>query len=119
MHLYIEHLFQWFVEQELNRGVKCEELCGKKLEAIKVFAFCIKYLKKKLLEEIQNKVLGTFTDDDIEYVLTVPAIWGDKAKMFMREAASNVSSNFKWINLGWADYEFKIGWSIWKIKSEN
>ena len=59
-----------------------------------MFAFCIKYLKKKLLEEIQNKVLGT-TDDDIEYVLTVPAIWGDKAKMFMREAASNVSSKFK------------------------
>ena len=44
-----------------------------------------------MLEDISTRLLGTVVADDIEYVLTVPAIWGDKAKMFMREAASNVT----------------------------
>jgi hypothetical protein len=75
----------------LNRGVKCEDVNGKKLEATKVFTHCIKFLKKNLMDEINKSTMGT-TDADIQYVLTVPAIWGDKAKMFMREAAVNVCS---------------------------
>lgn len=38
-----------------------------------------------------------------EYVLTVPAKWGDKAKMFMREAALKVKKN-KEINKGIANF---------------
>lgn len=85
------YLFQRFKmilhqDEELNRGVKCEDINGKKLEAIKVFAHSIRYLKEHLMKEIQKSIVGA-TDTDVEYVLTVPAIWGDKAKMFMREAA--------------------------------
>ncbi|XP_061165028.1 heat shock 70 kDa protein 12A-like [Saccostrea echinata] len=85
------YLFQRFKmilhqDEELNRGVKCKDVSGKELEAGQVFAHCIRYLKKHLIDEINKSTLGT-TDSDIEYVLTVPAIWGDKAKMFMREAA--------------------------------
>ena len=47
-------------------------------------------MKDQMLEDISIRLLGKVVADDIEYVLTVPAIWGDKAKMFMREAASNV-----------------------------
>lgn len=32
--------------------------------------------------------------DDIDFVLTVPAIWDDTAKMFMREAAVQVDTYF-------------------------
>lgn len=38
------------------------------------------------MEEIKKSIVGA-TCSDVEFVLTVPAIWGDKAKMFMREAA--------------------------------
>lgn len=43
-------------------------------------------IKKSVIQEAAGAI-------DLEYVLTVPAIWGDKAKMFMREAAINVSIN--------------------------
>lgn len=39
--------------------------------------------KCMIIQEAEGEV-------DLEYVLTVPAIWGDKAKMFMREAAVGV-----------------------------
>ena len=48
-------------------------------------------LKEHLLKEVGKNYIGT-KDDDIDYVLTVPAIWGDKAKMFMREAAVKVGT---------------------------
>ena len=42
-----------------------------------------------------------YNTDDIQWVLTVPAIWTPKAKQFMREAAYEVShgihSNFNFI----------------------
>lgn len=40
-------------------------------------------IKKSVIQEAAGAI-------DLEYVLTVPAIWGDKAKMFMREAAIGV-----------------------------
>lgn len=36
---------------------------------------------------------GTFSEKDIDFVLTVPAIWGDEAKLFMREAAMQAGIN--------------------------
>lgn len=54
-----------------------------------VFSQSIKFLRQKLFESLEEK----FTDiqkDDIHYVLTVPAIWDDNAKQFMREAAVKV-----------------------------
>lgn len=54
-----------------------------------VFAHCIRYLKNHLLTEI-NKSFPRITKDEIDYVLTVPAIWGERAKRFMREAAKEV-----------------------------
>ena len=65
-----------------------------KLPAITVFSLAIKYLRDDLVtackykfDEDGNKV----TEDGIHWVLTVPAIWDDAAKQFMREAAENVS----------------------------
>ena len=40
---------------------------------------------------INKKDLG-ITEDDITFVLTIPAIWNEPAKQFMREAAVDVSS---------------------------
>lgn len=61
------------------------------LEAIKVFSHSIRFLKDHLMEEIKKCIIQESEGAiDLEYVLTVPAIWGDKAKMFMREAAIGV-----------------------------
>ena len=56
-----------------------------------VFSICIEYLKDNILKEINDKVTSDIFLRDIDFVITVPAIWGDPAKMFMREAAVKVS----------------------------
>lgn len=48
-------------------------------------------MRKHLLEDLENKTTARITMDDITFVLTVPAIWDDTAKMFMREAAVQVN----------------------------
>ena len=69
---------------------------GKELEAIKVFQYSIQYLKDHLVETVR-KTLNDIREDDIRWVITVPAIWNDSAKKFMRQAASQVSFDC-WVN---------------------
>lgn len=60
------------------------------MPAMKVFGEVIKYLKGHLLGALKKR--GTLVDNsDIHWVLTVPAIWADSAKQFMREAAYEVN----------------------------
>ncbi|XP_052089534.1 heat shock 70 kDa protein 12A-like isoform X1 [Mytilus californianus] len=58
----------------------------KKMKAVDVFAAVIKYFKKDLVQS-KNQQGTVFTDADIQWVITVPAIWDLKAKQFMRDAA--------------------------------
>lgn len=59
------------------------------MKAVDVFAAVIKYFKDDLLEK--KSLQGTsFVADDIQWVITVPAIWDLKAKQFMRDAANQV-----------------------------
>lgn len=73
-------------EKKITRNIEIDDDKGRKMKAIDVFGAVIRYLKDHLLDllktrgtEVQNK--------DIHWVLTVPAIWTDSAKQFMREAA--------------------------------
>ena len=63
---------------------------GRKLNALTVFSMSIKFLKDHLVHTLSNRASGV-TQDDVHWVLTVPAIWNDNAKQFMREAAEKVS----------------------------
>ena len=54
-----------------------------------VFSAAIKSLKEDAIGELKKN--GTPADvDEIRWVLTVPAIWPDEAKLFMRESAKQV-----------------------------
>lgn len=59
------------------------------MKALKVFSSAIGYLKDRLLSQCQSQITG-IEESDILWVLTVPAIWNDKARQFMREAAEMV-----------------------------
>ena len=62
------------------------------MKAKTVFAFSIKFLKEEAIKIIcQRTGDDHFSADDIQWVLTVPAIWTPRAKQFMREAAYEVS----------------------------
>lgn len=66
----------------------------KKLPASRVFSLAIQYLKDDLISTCLDRLKkSNMTLDDIElqWVLTVPAIWNDAAKQFMREAAEAVT----------------------------
>lgn len=63
---------------------------GKTLPALKVFTSCIKFLKEQMLEQCKKQNLE-ISKPDIRWVVTVPAIWNDDAKQFMRRAAEMVN----------------------------
>ena len=62
---------------------------GKKVKAITVFTHAIRFLKTDLEHLLDSRGTG-FMAEDIHWMLTVPAIWEDQAKQFMREAAQRV-----------------------------
>ena len=64
---------------------------GKSLPAIKVFSLSINYLVDNMIMFGRDKVSGVVTREDVHWVLTVPAIWTDAAKQFMRKAAEEVT----------------------------
>ena len=62
------------------------------MKAIIVFSEAIRFLKDHLIHSLNERNAHNEIDvDDIMWVLTVPAIWTDAAKQFMREAAEQVS----------------------------
>ena len=93
---------------------------GVKFPALKVFSEAIKFFKNHFENELENSMLSETStksvssktvsnekekekspsvysnesswSNDILWVLTVPAIWSDQAKQFMREAAIQVSN---------------------------
>ena len=68
-----------------------EDASGKKLAAIDVFSLAIGFLKDDLIKMSAMRLAGGgLRLDDISWVITVPAIWNDAAKHFMREAADKV-----------------------------
>lgn len=57
------------------------------MEATTVFSQAIQYLKKIALRE---RFIATLKKEEIFWILTVPAIWGDTARLFMLIAARKV-----------------------------
>ena len=65
-----------------------------------VFSICIKHLKDSMLEQMEKTKTFDISEKDVDFIITVPAIWGDAAKMFMREAAVKV---ILFVDLGGGD----------------
>lgn len=80
--------------KSLHRNSVITDITGKKMRAMDIFSISIKYLKNTMLKTMNIRLAdGTFSEKDIDFVLTVPAIWGDEAKLFMREAALQAGIN--------------------------
>lgn len=68
-----------------------EDEMGKSLIALDVFCLAIKYLVEDMMKDSKERLMSPLNVSDVHWVLTVPAIWNDAAKQFMREAALMVS----------------------------
>lgn len=87
---YFFHQFKMtlYKKQAVTADTPLQDVNGKRLPAMLVFSGVIAYLKNHLkakLEGMDNK--SYIPDSSIHWVLTVPAIWNDKSKQFMRKAA--------------------------------
>ncbi|KAG9344618.1 hypothetical protein JZ751_011290 [Albula glossodonta] len=60
---------------------------GKRVKALDIFAYALKFFKDQALKELSDQAGSEFDNADVRWVITVPAIWKQPAKQFMREAA--------------------------------
>ena len=65
---------------------------GAVVKALDLFSVCLEYLGDKAMECINasGQRAKTYESCDVQWVVTVPAIWEPTAKEFMREAAYKV-----------------------------
>ena len=61
------------------------------MPALDIFAHALKYFKDHALQELSDQSATKIINDDVRWVITVPAIWKAQAKQFMREASYKVS----------------------------
>jgi hypothetical protein len=55
-----------------------------------IFTYALQYFKEHALRELSDQSGTRFVNEDVRWVITVPAIWKQSAKQFMREAAYQV-----------------------------
>lgn len=81
----------------MHRESEIKDCSGKPIRALDVFSLAMKCMINDFLENMNKSI--NITCNDIDFVLTVPAIWGDIGKMFMQEAAVQVSCKLVLTNL--------------------
>ena len=64
---------------------------GKEFPAMDVFSHALRFFKEHALQELTDQSSTKILNEDVRWVLTVPAIWKAPAKQFMRQAAYDVS----------------------------
>lgn len=79
-----------FQFQNLKKSLTIKDISGKKeMKAVDVFAACIEYLKNATFTRAKEQI-PSLEEEEIHWVLTVPAIWTEAARQFMIDAAEKV-----------------------------
>lgn len=88
-YFYLKHFkMELHKSKDLNRATQLTAANGKKVDALIVFSLAIKFMKDEAVNTIRARTGDeSYSANDIQWVLTVPAIWRPAAKQFMREAA--------------------------------
>lgn len=71
----------------LDREKELEAANGQKVLALTVFSRSLEFFKDSALTDINRSAAMDFQVNEVTWVVTVPAIWEEPAKQFMREAA--------------------------------
>ncbi|KAL3857343.1 hypothetical protein ACJMK2_012020 [Sinanodonta woodiana] len=74
-------------DSSLSRNTVIKDATGKPLPAMILFSRTIQFMKEDFLQQFKRTLEGRIQDYDIQWILTVPAIWNERAKQFMRQAA--------------------------------
>lgn len=79
-----------FFFQEICRTTTVRAANGQSVSARLVFSATLRYFRDHALRELTDALGHKVTADEVRWVVTVPAIWRQQAKQFMREAAYEV-----------------------------
>lgn len=74
-------------QKNLSRDTEVTAANGVSVPALTVFAHSLRYFKEHALEELSDQSATRIYNEDVRWVVTVPAIWRPSAKQFMRQAA--------------------------------
>ena len=88
---YVTLIVTSFRVQNLNKDTAMTAANGATVPAMTVFCHALQFFKDHALQEITDQSDVKITNDDVKWVITVPAIWKAPAKQFMRQAAYIVS----------------------------
>uniref|UniRef100_A0A6Q2XL05 Heat shock protein 12B n=1 Tax=Esox lucius TaxID=8010 RepID=A0A6Q2XL05_ESOLU len=72
---------------DLTMETELEAVSGRRVKAIEVFAHALRFFKEHALKEVKDQSSSVLERDEVRWVITVPAVWRQPAKQFMREAA--------------------------------
>lgn len=89
-HLITFYILSLFICKSLRNDTVLVDDEGHAMQAKDIFGHSIRYMKKRLLDDLQARG-NMIRDENIMWVVTIPAIWNDGAKQFMREAAIMVN----------------------------
>ena len=89
--------------------MKLYDIRGDSLPVMEVFSTAIRALKDHVLKHVERGGRH-IRFEEIKWVLTVPAIWTDRAKRFMRMSAEKVSFVFTLLyrSRGWNAVSLKF-----------
>ena len=80
--------------KEITRNTSVEAANGTIFPAMVVFSLTLRYFRDHAMRELTDATGSKVLPEDIRWVITVPAIWTQKAKQFIREAAYEVCPQF-------------------------
>uniref|UniRef100_A0A8B9JRX1 Heat shock protein family A (Hsp70) member 12B n=1 Tax=Astyanax mexicanus TaxID=7994 RepID=A0A8B9JRX1_ASTMX len=72
---------------DLTMVTELESVSGRRVRAIEVFAHALRFFREHALKEVKDQSSSVLEGNDVRWVITVPAVWRQPAKQFMREAA--------------------------------
>lgn len=65
---------------------KAQAIDGREMPLMDVIKYTLKHISEEALKKLQEQI-GKVTSTKIRWVLTVPALWSEEHKLFMRKAA--------------------------------
>ncbi|XP_063042324.1 heat shock 70 kDa protein 12B [Engraulis encrasicolus] len=72
---------------DLSMETDLEAVSGRRMRAIEVFSHALRFFREHALKEVKEVSSSVLEEDEVRWVITVPAVWRQPAKQFMREAA--------------------------------
>ncbi|XP_052762163.1 heat shock 70 kDa protein 12A-like [Mya arenaria] len=92
---YFFHHFKMklYESKNLTRETTLNDQTGKDIKAMDVYIIVLKYFKRRVMEHVgqvkSDETSHGLSSRQIMWMLSIPAIWTDAVRQFMREAAKN------------------------------